>query len=67
MNQLECLSKLSNAVLSPNDTSITPIPKSRRVETLQITAEEIAWRKAWCKQQLKNIGEFGAVLQGGIK
>ena len=62
MTRLEYLSQFSNAVLSPelNTREIT-VPKHELR-----WADEIEFRQKWCEKQIELIGEFGAVLGGGV-
>lgn len=69
MNRLECLSQFSNAVLTPEQnsdkSSMANTRKSGGVRikvSADISEEDILFRKMWCRDQIKNIGEFGAVL-----
>lgn len=75
MTRLEYLSQFSNAVLSPelncnpNNMLRTKSAGRSMFETLtatQVGREEKEFRKMWCKQQIELIGEFGAVLGGGV-
>lgn len=72
MTRLEYLSQFSNAVLSPElNTCAIPLPKRGSAwatvfdyNNSDLKDWEIAFRKAWCEQQIELIGEFGAVLGG---
>lgn len=75
MNRLEYLSQFSNAVLSPElncDPNNMLRAKSagkamfENLAVTQVGQEEKEFRKMWCKEQLGLIGEFGAVLGGGV-
>ena len=74
MTRLEYLSQFSNAVLTPKlNTCEIPLPKHGSCWAVEfdhnnsdLKADEIAFRKAWCEQQIELIGEFGAVLGGGV-
>lgn len=71
MTRLEHLSQFSNAVLSPElNTCEIPFPKRGSVwatnfdyNNSDLKADDIAFRKAWCEQQISLIGEFGAVME----
>lgn len=70
MTMLEKLSKVSNAVLSPEQNCALPLPKHGAVWATEFTenvgelkAHEINFRKQWCKEQGALIGQFGAVLE----
>lgn len=71
MTRLEHLSQFSNAVLSPElNTCVIPMPKhgSGWAEIFDhnnsdLKADDIAFRKKWCEQQVSLIGEFGAVME----
>lgn len=71
MTRLEHLSQFSNAVLSPElNTCEIPFPKCGSVwatnfdyNNSDLKADDIAFRKAWCEQQIALIGEFGAVME----
>ena len=74
MTRLEYLSQLSNAVLSP-ELNTCEIPMSKRgsswasifdYNNSDLKDWEIEFRQDWCKQQIELIGEFGAVLGGGV-
>ena len=74
MTRLEHLSQLSNAVLSP-ELNTCEIPMSKRGSSWasifdhnnsDLKADDIAFRKKWCEEQIELIGEFGAVLGGGV-
>lgn len=62
MTKLEYLSQFSNAVLSPelNTCEIPMLKHELR------WADEFEFRKKWCEEQVALIGEFGAVLGGGV-
>ena len=62
MTRLEYLSQFSNAVLTP-ELNTCETPKTKHELRL---ADEFEFRKNWCKQQIELIGEFGAVLGGGV-
>ena len=72
MTRLEHLSQFSNAVLSPElNTCVLPLLKHGSCWAVEfyhnnseLKADEIAFRKAWCEQQIALIGEFGAVMEG---
>lgn len=74
MTRLEYLSQFSNAVLSPElNTCEIPLPKHGSAWATvfdhnqgEVKLDEIAFRQDWCKQQIELIGEFGAVLGGGV-
>ena len=71
MTRLEHLSQFSNAVLSPElNTCAIPLLKhcvywvaNFDCNNSELKADEIAFRKAWCEQQIALIGEFGAVME----
>ena len=71
MTRLEHLSQFSNAVLSPElNACETPFPKRGSVwatnfdyNNSDLKADDIAFRKKWCEQQIALIGEFGAVME----
>ena len=74
MTKLEYLSQFSNAVLSP-ELNTCEIPMSKRGSSWasifdhnqgELKECEIEFRQDWCKQQIESIGEFGAVLGGGV-
>lgn len=70
MNQLERLSKISNAVLSPEGRHIyirgharTGLcGRSKLHESGKLTEDERKYRIDWCNRQKALIGEFGAIL-----
>ena len=62
MTRLEYLSQFSNAVLSP-ELNTCEIPMSKHELRW---ADEIEFRQKWCEEQVELIGEFGAVLGGGV-
>ena len=74
MTRLEYLSQFSTAVLSPElNTCEIPLPTHGSSWASifdhnqgEVKLDEIAFRKAWCEQQIELIGEFGAVLGGGV-
>ena len=74
MTRLEYLSQFSNAVLSPElNTCEIPLPKHGSAWASifdynqgEVKLDEIAFHQDWCKQQIELIGEFGAVLGGGV-
>ena len=74
MTRLEYLPQFSNAVLSPElNTCEIPLPKHRTgwasifdYNQGELRECEIEFREKWCKQQIELIGEFGAVLGGGV-
>ena len=74
MTRLEYLSQFSNAVLSPElNTCEIPSPKHGSswasifdYNNSDVKADDIEFRQDWCKQQIELIGEFGAVLGGGV-
>jgi len=70
MTRLEHLSQFSNAVLSPElNTCEFPLRNSRSGHAVnspkkgEWRADETAFCKAWCEQQIALIGEFGAVME----
>ena len=71
MTRLEHLTQFSNAVLSPElNTCVIPMPKhvTYRAADFEsnnsdLKADDIAFRKKWCEQQIALIGEFGAVME----
>ena len=71
MTRLEHLSQFSNAVLSPElNTCVIPLLKHGSCWAItfdhnnsELKADEIAFHKAWCEQQIALIGEFGAVIE----
>ena len=71
MTRLEHLTQFSNAVLSPElNTCVIPLLKHGSCWAVEfdhnnsdLKADEIAFRKAWCEQQISLIGEFGAVME----
>lgn len=71
MTRLEHLSQFSNAVLSPElNTCSIPLLKhglcwatNFEHNSSELKAEEIAFRKKWCEQQISLIGEFGVVME----
>lgn len=70
MTRLEHLSQFSNAVLSPElNTCVIPLLKyplwatEFEANNSELKADDIAFRKAWCEQQIALIGEFGAVME----
>lgn len=74
MTRLEYLSQFSNAVLSPElNTCEIPLPTHGSgwasifdYNQGKLRECEIEFRQDWCKQQIELIGEFGAVLGGGV-
>ncbi|QTD62680.1 hypothetical protein [Acinetobacter towneri] len=74
MTRLEYLSQFSNAVLSPElNTCAIPLPKHGSgwasifdYNNSELKDWEFEFRQDWCKQQIELIGEFGAVLGGGV-
>ncbi len=74
MTRLEYLSQFSNAVLTPGlNTCEIPLPKHGSswasifdYNNSDLKADDIEFRQDWCKQQIELIGEFGAVLGGGV-
>jgi hypothetical protein len=74
MTRLEYLSQFSNAVLSPElNTCAIPLPKHGSAWATvfdhnqgEVKLDEIEFRQDWCKRQIELIGEFGAVLGGGV-
>ena len=74
MTRLEYLSQFSNAVLSPElNTCEIPLLKHGSnwasifdYNNSDLKADDIEFRQDWCKQQIELIGEFGAVLGGGV-
>ena len=74
MTRLEYLSQFSNAVLTPElNTCEIPLPKHGSswasifdYNQGELRECEIEFREKWCKQQIELIGEFGAVLGGGV-
>ena len=74
MTRLEYLSQFSNAVLTPElNTCEIPFPKHGSswasifdYNNSDLKADDIEFRQDWCKQQIELIGEFGAVLGGGV-
>ena len=74
MTRLEYLSQFSNAVLTP-ELNTCEIPLQRcgsgwasifDYNKGGLSEGEIEFRQNWCKQQIELIGEFGAVLGGGV-
>ena len=74
MTRLEYLSQFSNAVLTP-ELNTCEIPLSKHgsswasifdYNNSDLKADDIEFRQDWCKQQIELIGEFGAVLGGGV-
>ena len=71
MTRLEHLSQFSNAVLSPGlNTYVLPLLKHGSCWAVEfyhnnseLKADDIAFRKAWCEQQVALIGDFGAVME----
>ena len=71
MTRLEHLSQFSNAALSPElNTCVIPMQKlgtrwatNFDYNNSDLKADDIAFRKAWCEQQIALIGEFGAVME----
>ena len=74
MTRLEYLSQFSNAVLTPElNICEIPLPKHGSswasifdYNNSDLKADDIEFRQDWCKQQIELIGEFGAVLGGGV-
>ena len=74
MTRLEYLSQFSNAVLTPElNTCEIPLLKHGSswasifdYNNSDLKADDIEFRQDWCKQQIELIGEFGAVLGGGV-
>lgn len=74
MTRLEYLSQFSNAVLTPElNTCEIPLPKHGSnwasifdYNNSDLKADDIAFRKKWREEQIALIGEFGAVLGGGV-
>ena len=67
MTRLEYLSQFSNAVLTPElNTCEIAMPGQANHNNSDLKMDDIAFRKNWCKQQIELIGEFGAVLGGGV-
>ena len=74
MTRLEYLSQFSTAVLSPElNTCEIPLPTHGSSWASifdhnqgELRECEIEFRQDWCKQQIELIGEFGAVLEGGV-
>ena len=71
MTRLEHLSQFSNAVLSP-ELNTCEFPMKKHVtyraadfesNNSDLKADDIAFRKKWCEQQVSLIGEFGAVME----
>lgn len=71
MTRLEHLSQFSNAVLSPElNTCVIPMKKHVTYRATdfesnnsELKADDIAFRKKWCEEQISLIGEFGAVME----
>ena len=70
MTRLERLTQFSNAVLSPElNTCEFPMKKGGSGHAVNFPkkgewrADETAFCKAWCEQQIALIGEFGAVME----
>lgn len=74
MTRLEYLSQFSTAVLSPElNTCEIPMLKHRTGWASifdhnqgELRECEIEFRQEWCKRQIELIGEFGAVIGGGV-
>ena len=70
MTRLEYLSQFSNVVLTPElNTCEIAMPGQASIfnhNNSDLKMDDIAFRKNWCKQQIELIGEFGAVLGGGV-
>ena len=74
MTRLEYLSQFSNAVLTPElNTCEIPMPTHGSnwasifdYNNSDLKADDIEFRKKWCEEQIALIGEFGAVLGGGV-
>ncbi|AWL27122.1 hypothetical protein DJ533_00105 (plasmid) [Acinetobacter defluvii] len=69
MNRLSELSKISNAVLSPDlngrcrgDLRTGLAGRCKVHDSGKLSQKEIKFRVEWCIRQHKIIGEFGAVL-----
>lgn len=73
MNRLEYLSQFSNAVLVPELRLLQAMGGKRNRCGRSFNAggavnkSEMKHRKTWCEKQLKEIGQFGAVLEKGFK
>lgn len=71
MTRLEHLTQFSNAVLSPELNACESLMKKGGSGHAvyfsnkhgELKAEEFAFCKAWCEQQIALIGEFGAVFE----
>lgn len=71
VSELEYLSQFSSAVLTPDlNCSYQKIRVGRSGRATQaggrVTQREIRIRQRWCFEQLKKIGQFGAVLEKGV-
>ncbi|WOE40092.1 hypothetical protein [Acinetobacter chinensis] len=69
MNRLRELSKISNAVLTPEQNAailkirINHSGRAQIHESISyVSAKETEFRKKWCAAQTARIGEFGAVM-----
>lgn len=72
LRELNRLSQISNAVLTPEQSVIIPYSKfairskvrARTKVKAKLKNEDVIWRRKWSERQ--DLGEFGAVLVGDV-